>query len=171
MTCATGGGIVRRHNRISRYLQEWLNAGRADAEALLEQRVLIPDGVMDITVGHGSQQVWVDVAVVSATSDCPRFISSRAKKDGVAARAEEAAKRRRYGARVRPFVLESGGRPGASARALLAEFALDDPTSSTDVALAWKGISNILQSETAASILKSWGGWHEVGRACEIYMP
>jgi len=113
---------------------------------------------MDVVVGHGNLQVWIDVAVVSPTSECTRTLRTRARKDGDAARTEEQVKRRRYGARVSPFVVEAGGRPGASARALLMKFALEDPTVALDVGHAWLAVSSIIQSETSFAMLTAWGG-------------
>ena len=126
--------MVHRHNRNSRFLCRWLNDGRAESEALLEQRTVVPEGVMDITVGRGSEQLWIDVAIVAPTSACQRTLRSRARTDGSAAKAEEQVKRRRYGQRCIPFVVEAGGRPGASARALLMQFALDEPSLATILA-------------------------------------
>ena len=157
-TCQCGGHIVRRHNRCSRYLCRWLNDGRAESEALLEQRTLVPEGVMDITVGSGSEQVWIDVAIVSPTSSCSRTLRSRARVDGAAAKAEEKIKRRRYGARCSPFVIESGGRPGASARALLMRFALHEPSLGEDIGRAWQSLSSIIQAETALGAIQAYGG-------------
>ena len=168
-TCPVGGGIVRRHNRASRYLCSWLNDGRSSCEALLEQRTIWPAGVMDITAGTGSQQVWIDVAIVSASSSSTRELAHRAKVDGAAARTEEQVKRQRYGARVVPFVVEAGGRPGPSARSVLS-YAIDEPTVSIDVANAWQALSNVIQAETAISIINAWGGWRAIGSTCEIAM-
>ena len=157
-TCACGGHIVRRHNRSARYLCGWLNDGRAESEALLEQRTLVPEGVMDITVGSGSEQLWIDVAIVSPTSSCARILRSRARIDGAAAKAEEKIKRSRYGSRCTPFVIESGGRPGASARALLMRFASHEPSIGQDISHVWQALSSIIQAETALGAIQAYGG-------------
>ena len=86
------------------------------------------------------------------------MVHSRAVKDGLAARDEEKVKRRRYGPQVSPFVLEAGGRPGASARALLMKYAVDETNPSSEIGLAWQQLSCILQGETALGILTAWGG-------------
>ena len=92
---------------------------------------------MDITAGTGSQQVWIDVAIVSASSSSTRELANRAKVDGAAARTEEQVKRQRYGARVVPFMIEGRRRPGPSARSVLSSYAVEDPTCSMDAAKAW----------------------------------
>ena len=157
-TCQCGGHIVRRHNRTSRYLCRWLNDGRAESEALLEQRTIIPEGIMDITVGSGSEQQWIDVAIVSPTSSCSRTLRSRSRVDGSAAKTEEKVKRQRYGARCSPFVIESGGRPGASARSVLMRFALHEPSLGQDIGRAWQALSSIIQAETALGAIQAYGG-------------
>ena len=150
---------MRRHNRVARWLAAWLEDGRADSDVRLEQSTSQPQpGIMDVVVGHGDSQVWIDVAIVTATSDNARTLHVRAAKDGNAARTEEQVKRRRYGSRVTPFVLESGGRPGASARAVLMSFASPDDSLSIEVGHAWQCLSSIVQIETSLAMLTAWGG-------------
>ena len=170
--CPMGGYIVRAHNRLSCWLADWLKQSRAASEVHMELKLSAPEGRMDVVVGHGSDQDWIDVAIVSPSSTCSRTLQSRAKKDGSGARAEEGIQRRRYGSRVSPFVIESGGRPGASARAILMRYALDDPTISADVGTAWRAISCLVQSDRALAVLTAWGGSRalESGRA-RIFIP
>ena len=124
---------------------------------------------MDLTLG----EQLVDAAVVAPTSACERTLRTRARVDGAAARTEEQVKRRRYGARVHPFVVESGGRPGNAARAFLMRHALaDDDGVSNDVSEAWQSISAIVQGETALALLRAWGGsaaLHE--GSAELFVP
>ena len=157
---------------MSCWLAEWLKENRAESEVRLEQKLSDPEGRMDVVVGYGSDQDWIDVAIVSPSSTCPRTLQSRAKKDGIGARTEEGIKRRRYGSRVSPFVIEAGGRPGASARAILMRYALDDPSISIDVGAAWRAISCLVQSDRALAVLTAWGGSRalEAGKAC-IFIP
>ena len=67
--------------------------------------------------------VCVDVAVTHAHSADPARLRPRLARDGLAAAAEEADKRRRYPTEragfVSPFVLETGGRAGAEAETLV----------------------------------------------------
>ena len=93
--------------------------GRAPGHAQLEQRVTSVEGVMDVTIAQDPCSVWIDAAIVSPSSSCPRILQQRARTDGAAARTEEQVKRHRYGSRVQPFVIETGGRPGPSARSNL----------------------------------------------------
>ena len=172
-TCNRGGCPVRRHNRLVRWLAAWLQDGRVDSEVHLEQSIVQdPPGRMDVVVGYGAAQVWIDIAVVSPTSTCQRTLQTRAAKDGHAARTEEQVKRRRYGTRVSPFVLESGGRPGPSARTILMTFASPDVSTSIEVGTAWLAVSSIIQSETSLAMLKAWGGSSALtsGRAA-IFVP
>ena len=142
-----------------KWLASWLKEGRADSDVHLEQSIFQdPPGRMDAVVGHGDSEVWVDVAIVSPTSASERTLQSRARKDGHAARTEEKIKRRRYGTKVHPFVIESGGRPGFSARALLMACALPDAELSNEIGSAWLAVSSIVQAETSLAMLTAWGG-------------
>ena len=173
MTCSRGGYPVRRHNRLVRWLAGWLKDDRADSEVRCEQSIVQdPPGRMDIIVGHGDSQVWIDVAIVAPTSNCQRTLQTRSRRDGHAARTEEQVKRRRYGTRVSPFVIESGGRPGFSTRTILMTFALPDTTPSVEIGSAWLAISSIIQSETSLAMLTAWGGSPALtgGRAA-IFVP
>ena len=154
--CMRGGYVVRSHNRLVRWLADWLRDSRAESDVALERKIVAPDGRMDVVVGHGNEQDWIDVAIVSPSSSCSRSLKGRARKDGDAARAEEGVKRRRYGTRVSPFVIEAGGRPGASARSILMRHAL--PDCSDDVSCAWRAISNLVQADRSLALLTAWGG-------------
>ena len=159
VTCSRGGHPVRRHNRLVRWLARWLQDGRSEVDVRVEQSLLQqPPGRMDIVLGHGDSQTWIDVAIVTATSESQRTLQTRAGKDGHAARTEEQVKRRRYGPRVCPFVIEAGGRPGQSARSILMEYALPDEPSSVEIGNAWLAISCIVQAETSLAMLTAHGG-------------
>ena len=69
--CSKGGHPIRRHNRVARWLARWLEDGRSDSTVALEQKIAQADGRMDVVVGLGDSQVWIDVAIVAATSECP----------------------------------------------------------------------------------------------------
>ena len=170
--CMTGGYIVRSHNRLTKWLASWLREGRADSDVALEQKITAPDGRMDVVVGHGSEQDWIDVAIVSPSSSCPRTLHARARKDGDGARVEEGVKRRRYGTRVSPFVIEAGGRPGASARSILMRYALPDEGISVELGSAWRAISNVVQADRALAVLTAWGGSPALkSGAARIFIP
>ena len=140
-------------------IASWLREGRADSDVRLEQSLFQdPPGRMDVVFGHGDSEVWVDAAVVSATSTSQSILQSRAKKDGHAARTEEKVKRRRYGTKVCPFVIESRGRPGSSARAFLMALALPDSELSSEIGSAWLAVSSIVQAETSLAMLTAYGG-------------
>ena len=132
--------------------------GAAPGEVMLEQRVYQEQGIMGITVVQAPQMAWIDVAIVSPSSSCMRTLRQRARKDGAAARDEEGVKRRRYGARVDPFVIAAGGQPGRSARAVLMRYASEDVSTSVELSYAWQAISAMVQAETSRTALSAWGG-------------
>ena len=107
---------------------------------------------MDVTVAQDPQAVWIDVAVVSPSSSCPRALRQRARRDGAAARDEEGIKRRRYGRRVSPFVIEAGGRPGWAARAVLMRFAAEDASMSQEIGAAWQAVSAAAQADEPRAV-------------------
>ena len=151
LSCKIGGHVVRRHDRIVRWLAKWLQA-RTDADVLVEQ--VLPDPAdndrLDVTYMVAGRRVWIDVAVVSVLSEDPRHTARRARTDGVAARDAEQRKRNRYRGLATPFVVEIGGRPGDSARGVIARMALDEGSGpSADVAAAWQSLAAILQAETS----------------------
>ena len=99
------------------------------------------------------------MAVVSPLTNSARECIRRSRTDGAAARDEEASKRSRYKGLATPFVLESMGRPGDSAKVVLGAYASGAVTSvSADVASAWQSTSAIVQAESAALELKA-NGW------------
>ena len=166
--CKRGGHVIRRHDRIVRWLAKWLGE-RVDTEILVEQS--FPHGPntdarLDITFESGGRRIWLDVAVVTVlTADVANRIR-RANVDGAAARQEEGSKRSKYQGRATPFVIEALGRPGESARSVLGRFAADQGQGvSIDVAEAWQSLSSILQAESAAIELKACGhataDWHK----------
>ena len=169
--CQVGGGPTARHDRLARWLRGWLADGRVDGEVLLEQVVSDPPGRLDVVFADSGRRIWVDVAIPSVTSGCPRTARARARTDGLAARAEEQHKRRKYRGLAHPFVIEALGRPGAAARSLLTRFASEDEGSrSEDVAAAWQAISAIVQSAGAHAEFTAFGGVAAAG-AVELFVP
>ncbi|CAE8650193.1 unnamed protein product, partial [Polarella glacialis] len=88
----------------------------------------------------------------------------RAMTDGSAARAEEVSKRNRCLNLASPFVLESLGRPGDTARNFIGKYAVDKGAGeSADAAAAWQSLSAIVQSESADLELRTCG-WSPADR-------
>ena len=83
----------------------------------------------------------------------------RAECDGEAARAMEDTKRLRYpGADLVPFVVETLGRPGESAKSFLRAMAPADPEErSTVLGAVWQSISAIIQVANAEALLTAEG--------------
>ena len=157
------------HDRVARWLRDWLDNGRVDSEVLLEQVVTDPPGRLDVVFGHEGRRIWVDVALPSVTSSCARTLRNRAKTDGIAARDEEKHKKAKYRGLATPFVIERQGRPGRSARSFLIRFALEeDGSRSGDVAEAWRSISAIIQRGSAEIELATYGGWNA---SVELWVP
>ena len=78
-----------------------------------------------MTFEAGGRRVWLDLAFVTPFTASRRERARRAKVPGAAARAEEANKWSRYRGLATPFVLETGGRPGDSARSFIGKYAVD----------------------------------------------
>ena len=71
-----------------------------------------------------------------------------------------------------PFVIESGGRPGTSARSILMQFAPGEEPTSVEVGNAWRELSCIIQSERALGNLTAWGGSKALTECkAEIFVP
>ena len=158
MTCPREGLVIRRHDRVVRWLAKWLSEGRVASEPRVEQVLPEEAGRLDVVFQDAGTMVWVDVAVTSAVTECVRTAQTNAKNDGAAARAEERVKRTRYHSRATPFVIEADGRPGASAQALLRRFAQEAGEGfSTSPAHAWSCLSSIVQGGNAEIEISAWG--------------
>ena len=156
--CKKGGHVIRRRDRVVRWLAGWIE-DRIGSQVLIEQSVAA-DGEeedrLDLTLESGGRRVWLDVAIVNVMTISAGERLRRAKLDGAAARHEEGAKRSRYRGLATPFVIEAHGRPGDFARSVIGRFARDSELgNSTDVALAWRSLSAIVQSGSAALELRS----------------
>ena len=171
-TCAKGGHIIRRHDRIVRWLQRWLSQGRVGSEPRVEQVLPEEHGRLDIVFQGGGTNVWVDVAVTAAVTASERAVASHAKTDGAAARAEEAVKRTRYHSRATPFVLEADGRPGPSAKQFLRRYAQEAGEGfSTSPAHAWACVSSTLQSGNAEVELAAWSSRALIDGQVTFWIP
>ena len=137
--CKRGGHIVRRHDRIVKWLAGWIGE-RVDTETLVEQCPPGSEGGesrLDITFESDGRRLWLDVAVVTVLTLSEPDVIRRARMDGAAARQEENSKKSKYKGLATPFVIESLGRPGDIARSVLGRFATDQGQgASADVAAA-----------------------------------
>ena len=171
-TCAVGGLVIQRHDRVLRWLHRWLSQGRTSSPPLIEQVLPSENGRLDITFVQEGVPRWVDVAITAATTVCERSLAARAKIDGRAARDEEAVKRSRYHGRAQPFVLEAHGRPGPSAMAFVRAFSVDgDATASESAADAWAALSSVSQSGTARIEISAYGKNALSRGTAEIWTP
>ena len=171
-TCAAGGFVIQRHDRVLRWLHRWLSDGRTSTPPLMEQVLLSEDGSLNITFVHEGIPYWVDIAITSAASECAREQRARSKTDGRAARAMEAHKRSRYHGRATPFVLEAHGRAGPSARAFIGKFCCDGATgASNSAADAWSALSSVSQAGSAQLELTAYGPSAIERGIAQIWVP
>ena len=141
-TCPVGGHVIHRHDRCVRWLHRWLSEGRVSSQPRLEQVLPEEAGRLDIVFQDDGSTVWLDLAVTAAATSCARTVHANARKDGTAARAEEAVKRSRYHSRAMPFVLKADGRPGSSALTFIRRYSQDAGEGfSTSPAHAWACMS------------------------------
>ena len=165
--CKCGGLVMRRHDRVVKWLAEWLGDGRVESDVLVEQVVAsenIPDGRLDVTFEQEGRRVWLDVAVVATRTANEREIRRRAKNDGSAARDEEVSKKSRYRGLATPFVIEAYGRPGQCARGIIGKYCQDRGSGdSADAAAAWQTLSAIIQAGSSDLELRACG-WAPANR-------
>jgi hypothetical protein len=168
LTCKCGGLITGRHDGA----RDWLaglvgkSLGR-EAAAACEQYVprwdrtkadgSVERARLDVVYLHGGRRVFVDLAFVTARSRNGAAMRSQAARDGAAAEREEDDKRRRYpGPDLRPFVVESLGRMGEDASALLRDLAPTDPVErSAFMARARRELYVLLQKANAELLLRA----------------
>ena len=164
--------MIARHDRIVRWLAQWLSEGRASTPPEIEQVLPSEHGRLDVTFVHEGTPWWVDVAVTSASTECTRSLAARARTDGRAARDEEGVKRSRFRNLAQPFVLEAHGRPGPAAQASIRAFAVDSVIGvSQSAAEAWSSLSSVLQSGTAWVEMTAYGKDPIASRAAQIWIP
>ena len=171
-TCPVGGHVIARHDRAVRWLYRWLSQGRLNSEPRLEQVLPEESGRLDLVFQDSGTTVWVDLAVTAAATTSARTTAANARKDGGAARAEEAVKRSRYHSRATPFVLESGGRAGASALSFVRRFSrVAGEGYSTSPAHAWVCLSSAVQIGNAAIELASVGSGASPNGQITFWIP
>ena len=137
--CPVGGLAIGKHDGVRDWLAGWL-AERGAAGVDTEQAVPAwdrarPDGSveaarLDVTyVDPVAGRQYVDVTVTDAALGAGTGAGrSRATRDGAAAAAAEERKHRRYpGPALLAFALETLGRPGKEAQALLRTWSAGDP--------------------------------------------
>jgi hypothetical protein len=108
---------------------------------------------MDLVLHDGSQRMLVDVTVVNAYAGDAAFRAACARRDGHAARRASIAKRAKYDAEdLVPFALETGGRLGVDARALLKRLASHAENPLLEMQYAYRAISVILQDGVARQL-------------------
>ena len=93
-----GGHVIRRHDRVVRWLARWIEEG-IGSQVLVEQAIAAKgeeEDLLDLTLESGERRLWLDVVVVNVMTINAAERLRRAKLDGAAARHEEGAKRSRY---------------------------------------------------------------------------
>ena len=171
--CNSGGGILRRHDRIRDWLAKWIGK-MLGQEVPTEQYVgkwdrwkrdargqlVLERARLDIVFQGRAGPVYVDIAVVEAGAGAASTLRERSVQDGLAAAREEDDKRRRYpGPDLVPFVVEAGGRLGESAQSLIRSVAPRDPVDrGQEIAAAKRTLSALLQlGNSEVEIGSGWG--------------
>ena len=109
---------------------------------------------MDVVMHNGTNRHLVDVCVTSPFAGDSRYVTACARRNGYSSRRAAIAKRNKYNSpELAPFALETGGRLGADARALLKLMAshADDPTA--ELNYYYRAVSSVLQDGVARQIL------------------
>ena len=152
---------MHRHDGVVRCLGI-LGARALDPRPRLEQ--VIPElarpvngqvgqARLDVIMRDGASRILVDVVVVSAYAGGNSFRVACARRDGHAARRAAIAKRERYtSADLVPFALETGGRLGADARALLMRMAEAAEDKHQEIQLLYRAVSSVLQDGVARQL-------------------
>ena len=159
--CAPGGGLVVRHDNLVRCVGV-ISAQNLDPKPKLEQVVpelsrpvagQIQQARLDVIVHDGLSRLLIDAVVVSSLAGDQAFRRACARRDGHAARRAEISKRTRYIADdLVPFALESGGRMGADARAVLKRCADAADKPNVEIQYLHRAISSVLQDTVARQL-------------------
>ena len=136
VSCPVGPGRVKRHDTVKEALAEWLIEMHGSDAVAIEQHIpawdrQTPEGpelaILDVVVTSPAGRVAIDVSITDVSSDGTRA-PARAKNAGLAARARELEKHRRYPGRgLVAAVLETGGLAGKELHAFLRAHADSDP--------------------------------------------
>ena len=109
---------------------------------------------MDLVAHDGVRELLVDVTVVSPLAGGVDFVAACARRDGHAARRAAIAKRQKYDSPdLIPFAIETGGRLGEDARALLKRLAAEGDDPEKELISLYKAISTTIQSGVARQLL------------------
>ena len=143
-----------RHDGLVRCLGV-LGARALDPKPQLEQVIpelarevngQVGEARLDVVMRDGASRILVDVVVVSGYAGGTSFRVACARRDGHAARRAAIAKRERYpSADLVPFALETGGRLGSDARALLVRMAAAAEDKHRELPLLYRAVSSVLQ--------------------------
>ena len=173
-TCPCGGGVVRKHARLSRLTGSLLKRWRFE-EPLYEQRVptwdrdridnrtgqpYVERAVLDIEYLDDDGRRWLDVSIRHSAAGSDADIRRAAKRGGEASRRGEREKHARYeGDRLVPFVLETHGRIGAEARYWLNSqiSRLPPDQQAAELQRAYKCLSSTLQTQLARQLRSAAG--------------
>ena len=136
ISCPVGPGRVKRHDSIRDALADWLAELHGRDAVTIEQHIPAWDrtttegiqlAVLDVVVTRPAGRVAIDVSVADISAEGARA-QTRARASGVAARARELEKHRRYpGPGLVAAVLETGGLCGKEFHAFLRSQAATDP--------------------------------------------
>lgn len=160
--CAPGGGLIQRHDSMVRCLGV-LASRSLDPRPRLEQiipelarpvRGQIGQARLDVIAHDGANRLLIDVVVSSPYAGGPEFRAACARRDGHACRRAAIAKRQRYPTEdLVPFAVETGGRLGTDARALLARMAQAAEEPDREIQYLQRAVSSILQDGVARQLL------------------
>ena len=156
--CSYEGGLVSRHDGLVRTLAA-LAKRHADPRPRLEQvipqlQVVVAGQIgtarLDVVMHVGARRRLVDVTVVSPHAGSAEFKAACSRRDGHAARRAAVTKRMKYEhADLVPFALETGGRLGFDARALLHQLASEAPDPVAELQYLYRAVSSVLQDGVA----------------------
>ena len=150
-----------RHDNVVRCLGQ-LAARNLDPRPRLEQIVpelaqtvqgQVGQARLDVVVYDGVSRLLIDAVVVSAYARDSNFRAACARRDGHAARRAAITKRSRYPTQdLVPFALETGGRIGVDARALLNRMALAAEDPAAERQYLYRAVSSVLQDGVARQL-------------------
>lgn len=159
--CGAGGGFLVRHDGLVNGICEFAKRGM-DARPKVEQVVpqllakvcgQVGQARMDVVLHDGAKRMLVDVTVVSPYAGDATFVNACSRRDGHAARRAAIAKRAKYDSvDLVPFAVETGGRLGADARALLHVFAARSDDPARELSYLLRATSSLLQDGVARQL-------------------
>ena len=162
--CEAGGALLRRHDSGHDFVARRLSADLG-LVASKEQRCphwdhrrgngTLTQARLDIIVAISGITYYIDITIVDALSDNAALLRQRARKDGAAAEDAADAKLRKYpGATTIPFVIESYGRLGKSAKDWLRAVYHGEPQRKQALL---NELAAMMQSHTSSMILAAYG--------------